>query len=297
MMSDRRVPFFVLAIAAAATLAGCSGSERGLAPQASDEEVVRSLVLHDPEISAWFATDLFADRAPSPASPLELSQIGILASWRRQPEPGGVSVGVEVHISGDQAWVKTTTTTEGDLVLREWVGGDIVVHTKPMADKAVRYARMQRVGDTWVLRDISHLSVGSCLGGAAPSVAIENVELAGGGEAILVEDCSAMYPVDAIPTLPAGANATATIVTGDVSGHAYFFMGARPAGPDRGEDIAPGPDGAYEVGWRTPLRAGVYNATVDFIEHDAIYETDPRLAPYDARSWVITYRVRRGGAN
>lgn len=291
------VPRVALLLAATALLAGCGAGERSAAPQPSDEETVRSLVLNDPAIAPWFAADLFAAASPAQGSPLDLSPIGILASWRRQPEPGGSSQHVDVRVVGSTAWVTTTLTTEGQLQLREWRAGEIVLHTKPMADKGVRYGLMERVGSSWVLREVSPLSVGSCLGGNDPSVSIESVELAAGAVSIEVNDCSLMIPVDAIPSLPAGAMATATIETGEAPGHAYFYMGGRPTGPDREAGITPGPDGTYRVNWRAPLRSGVYTATVDFIEHDAIYESDARIAPYDARSWVITYRVGRGGVN
>lgn len=297
MYSHGRLALTALVVLGLTTIfAGCSDNPAGPATTSgSSDQELRSLT-QDPAFSDYFTLNPLGQANTGPATPVVLSPITDLVEWHR--DLTGVTQQVEVHTTESLSTITVTSTMNGQLVLTERTGGQLVVHQKPLVDVARRNVTLERTTSTsnrttdrWRLVSVSNVAVESAVDGAAPTVHIESVQIDHGGTQTIITDPLAEMAAGGILALDAGEEVTVTVQHSGGDAVGFLRYGGRSASSQQRIQLEAQADGSLVGHFTVPSEGGIYYASVDLLTNGSLFESDPAVAPYDSNQWDLIYRV------
>jgi hypothetical protein len=292
----------VICAGTAFALAGC-GSDNPAAPATeTDQQILYDLVTGgsgSDSTADWFDLEsiLTGDPpGPSPSLPFDLAPIATRRWWRDPVRP--FTHVVTDTIIDDSAYVHVETTITGTLHLMAGDSPPLTEYTKPFTDIATRNAVFRRLADStsvfrggWKLQQISNVQVRS---NPAPTVPIDSIvvtPLPGGIPKVLTDPLALQRRADVIRLGIADSVRIQVYTHGD-SARAFLHTGRATNRMPRVEiQATSGDHHVFEGIWRTPPRAGIFQAAVDVVRYETLNDDDATAFPYDATAWMLIYSV------
>lgn len=299
MWTDRPKFLWSLFVGAAlaAALAGCGSNNPSAPSTPSDEQILTSIVTGTGgDSTATQLFDLETMMSPDPPSgaprlPFGLAPIDTRFWWREPVRPFEHTV--TVRVSGDSAFVHAEATITGTLHLVTLPGR--VDHTKLFTDVATREAIFHRFTDsTRVFLGGWRLMAASNVGIASPgatvgidSVAITRNPQSGGATRVITNPLAMQKRGEVLHVEPDDSLLVRVYTSGD-SARAFVHTG-RANGLRRRPLPATADRHVFEGGFRAPHAPGIYQAAVDILRYETLYDDDAATYPYDSVTWMVLY--------
>ncbi len=293
----------ILLLIALSVAPSCSKKGENPQPATTDEEAIQDLIL-GPD-STWFKLighyegEATSDSGDTSTTPGKVLFDTLRALWGRQIN-GHPDSELDIHITGDSAFVSWTVKTVGYLHVVKWSSDSSHwVHIKkPLSETAHLYAIFRKKGGVnlphrgWELTKIS--------GAEGRSDSVSTVEI------LSVNIQSASYPDTTITnpldlfdindcfTFQTGEEVKITVETNGEPADLFLHVFTRFWPWHIRIPFQNNGGGTYTGTWRVQRIPAVRFAVFDLLRHETIYDDN---YPYDFNGWLIPYLTKSPVSN
>ena len=289
----RRLPLILL-LAVLFALPGCS--KKSTNPSQTDEEAIQNITSDSDwfKLTSYYEGEAVSDSGDTTTTPGKARCDTLRVLWgRRITDHRGSEL--DIHITGDSAFVSWTIKTMGYFHIVKWSSdsGHWVHLKKPLSETAHLYAIFRRRGEAtlpnrgWELAKISGAEGRS---DSVCTVGIESILIQSSSYDTTVTDPLELTDIADVFTFVQGEEVTLTVQT-ENEGPADLFLHVftrlwpwhiRIPFQNNG-------DGTYTGTWRVQRIPAVRFAVFDLLRHETIYAND---YPYDFNGWLFPYLVK-----